>query len=51
LSDKISLRTQRLIISTITFGQNCIVNTKTTLEEMRISDDRPYRFRDVLGLT
>lgn len=41
----ISLKT-RLLISSITFGQNCVVISKKTEEEMRAYPvDRPYRFR------
>lgn len=39
---EISAQTRRLI-SSVTFGQNCIIITKKTVEEALYSD-RPYRF-------
>jgi hypothetical protein len=40
----ISAETRRLI-SSVTFGQNCIIITKKTAEEQSMYGDRPYRFR------
>lgn len=40
----ISAQTRRLI-SSVTFGQNCIIITKKTREEDAQYGDRPYRFR------
>lgn len=38
----------RLLVSTITFGQNCVIVTKKTKEEMRLFNGRSYRFEDHL---
>lgn len=38
----------RQLISTITFGQNCVIITKKTHEEMRIFNNRQYRFEENL---
>jgi hypothetical protein len=35
----------RSLIGTITFGQNCIIITKKTKEDIRLYNDREYRFR------
>ena len=43
LRGRISLRTRRLI-SSISFGQNCIIVMKKTQEEFRLYDSRTYRF-------
>lgn len=44
LSVKVSAETLKLIQS-ISFGQNCIVITKKTAEEISLYDNREYRFR------
>eukprot|EP01038_Epipyxis_sp_PR26KG_P008301 gene8301-11232_t len=44
LQDKIS-NTTRSLISSVTFGQNCIIIVKKTLEEMEKYGDRHYRFQ------
>ena len=41
---EVSAQTRKLI-SSVTFGQNCIIITKKTLEEQANFDDRAYRFR------
>lgn len=41
---EISAETRRLI-SSVTFGQNCIIITKKTREEELQYGGRPYRFR------
>ena len=40
----VSAETRRLV-SSITFGQNCIIIVKKTAEEQQSYDDRTYRFR------
>lgn len=38
----------RQLVSTITFGQNCIIITKKTKEEMHLFNNRSYRFEENL---
>lgn len=47
LQGKITEQTRRLI-STVTFGQNCIVIVKKTEEEVKLYGDRKYIHSDVL---
>ena len=44
LQGRFSEKTRRLV-SSITFGQNCIIIAKKSPEEILMYNDRPYRFR------
>jgi hypothetical protein len=47
LRGKISEKTRRLV-SSVTFGQNCIVIVKKTKEEIELYANRSYRFQEHL---